>query len=299
MLIKRDDLGDATAGSKTRKLEFIFPEILKGDHDWILSIGTTQSNSCAALTTTAAKVGLRSAHVLIKDHYYKEERPADGNLFFHRLFGSQLFLMSREEYRQVGKDKNAILQNIKEVLIKEHGAINPYVIPLGSSTTSGLFGYIECIHELELQLEELNHSVDEIFFSCGSGGTAAGLAIGKYLCKSHKLKSAQLTAYMSWETTPHHFHDYVNEMLATLGLNEVKSEDIIRFVPAHGLGFAINNENDLQVMRDVARSSGVVLDGTYTSKALASFIDERWAKGKNCLFIHTGGIYSMIGREDV
>jgi 1-aminocyclopropane-1-carboxylate deaminase/D-cysteine desulfhydrase-like pyridoxal-dependent ACC family enzyme len=298
MLIKRDDLSDLTAsGNKIRKLEFILPDILAGSHDWILSLGPTQSNSCRVVSAIAPRVGLRPAHVLVKDAHYKEDRSAEGNLFFHKLFGAELFLISRDEYVKIGQQE--LLQEARERLIREHGAVNPYLLPMGGSTVHGLFGYIECFRELELQLEESALSIDEIFFSCGSGGTAAGLAIGKYISTSPILKNVQLSGYVAWET-PEYFHRHVNEMLKLVGLdNEVKSEEILRFVQSKGLGYALNSAEELQVIREVARSSGIVLDGTYTSKAVTTFIKEERDEGRKCLFIHTGGLFSMIGREDV
>jgi D-cysteine desulfhydrase len=298
MLIKRDDLSDMTAsGNKIRKLEFIIADVLAGSHDWVLSVGGTQSNSCRAVTAIASRVGLRAAHVLVKEFNYKEDRPAEGNLFFHKLFGAELFLITREEYAKKGQQKS--LQEARERLINEHGAINPYLIPVGGSTVHGIFGYIECIHEIELQLKESELSIDEIFFSCGSGGTAVGLAVGKYLSSSPILKNVQLTGYIAWET-PEYFHHHVNEMLKLLGLDtEVKSEEIIQFVQSKGLGYSLNTEDELQVIREVARSSGIVLDGTYTSKAINVFIKEGRDEGRRCLFIHTGGLFSMMGREDV
>ena len=56
---------------------------------------------------------------------------------------------------------------------------NPYVIPLGGSSTVGTWGYIEAFRELMTQgvLEDF----DDIVVPTGSGGTICGLAVGNYL----------------------------------------------------------------------------------------------------------------------
>ena len=185
MLIKRDDLSDLTAhGNKIRKLEFIVPDILRGEHDWILSLGPTQSNSCRVASAIATRVGLKAAHVLID----REEAGVDsvhnstaGNLFFHHVYGATLFVRSRAEY--LVKGQQALLDEARTKLLNDFGAIKPYILPMGGSNLQGLFGYVQCFHELEMQLasQQLEGKIDELFFSCGSGGTAAGLALGKHL----------------------------------------------------------------------------------------------------------------------
>jgi 1-aminocyclopropane-1-carboxylate deaminase/D-cysteine desulfhydrase-like pyridoxal-dependent ACC family enzyme len=48
---------------------------------------------------------------------------------------------------------------------------------VGGSTPLGAWGYIECIRELKAQLEKANDHVTDIFVACGSGGSAAGIAL--------------------------------------------------------------------------------------------------------------------------
>ena len=42
----------------------------------------------------------------------------------------------------------------------------------------GTWGYIEAIAELQAQVALTGKPLDRIYFACGSGGTAAGLALG-------------------------------------------------------------------------------------------------------------------------
>lgn len=292
--IKRDDLTDmAASGNKIRKLEFILPEVLVGKHDCILSLGPCQSNSCRVLTAIAPRLGLKSAHVLVKTSE-KNSSFTEGNLFFHNLFGSELFFVSREEYRLRGQE--VLLQETRDKLIESTRAVNPYILPMGGSTIQGVFGYIEAFKEIENQISDGNLEINEIIFACGSGGTAAGLCVGKYL--STKLRDVQLTGYIVWDSGIDYFYNYVNDALDQLGLlNKVKAQDLITFVEAYTKGYGESTEDELDLMRSVARSSGIVLDGTYTVKALKSYLESEKEKDK-CLFLHTGGMFSLMGRNE-
>lgn len=307
--IKRDDLTDMVAnGNKIRKLEFILPEVILSEntHDCILSLGPSQSNSCRVITALAPRLGLKSAHVLVETNAEKlnndQVKFTEGNLFFHNLFGAKLFFVSREEYRSRGMD--VLLEEAKEKLVKGGDCLNPYILPMGGSTIQGVFGYIEGFKEIEEQVVTLNLDIEEIVFACGSGGTAAGLAIGKFLSKS-KLRNVKLIGCIVWECPGgvDHFYKYVNDTLRQLGLvDKVRAEELIEFVEAQGKGYGDNSKEELDLIRDVASSSGIVLDGTYTVKALQAYLtmskDDMKGKDGKCLFLHTGGIFSLIGRNE-
>uniref|UniRef100_A0A6B2L8Q6 Tryptophan synthase beta chain-like PALP domain-containing protein n=1 Tax=Arcella intermedia TaxID=1963864 RepID=A0A6B2L8Q6_9EUKA len=299
MFIKREDLCDMEgSGNKLRKLQFILPDILQGQHDWLVSLGSVQSNCCRTLSMIAAKHNFKCAHILITNPGYNTSSN-EGNLYFHRLYGSKLFFFTRPEYYSRGHD--VIVKEVLERLTKEHNAMKPYYVEMGGSTVRGLFAYVDCMKEIEDQLEKLDLHPEHIFLGCGSGGTAAGLAIGKYLSKAPRLQNCKITSYLSCRK-PEEFYDYVDEMLCLVGLgDEVKARQIITFVQAMGEGYALNTEEDLAIIKSVARSSGIILEGTYTVKALNHFLKEHedgGGQGK-ALFIHTGGIFSTLGREDL
>jgi len=298
LYIKRDDLTDCTAsGNKLRKLEFILPDVIRDGYDWVVTVGGTQSNHCRAVAAVCARLGIKCAVVLRKDFYYDETKPNEGNLFFHKLFGTRVFLVSKAEYSQKGSLQ--LIREAGEKLKTEFGAVNPYLLPVGGSILNGVYGYIECIHEIELQLAETNLEIDEIIFACGSGGTATGLAIGKYLSTSPFIKRAKLVGFLACDT-PEYFHEHVNEMLQEMGLsNEVKSEDIIRFVQAKGIGYAMNTEEELEVIKQVASSSGIILDASYTGKAITEWLKQEKREEVKTLFIHTGGMFSLFGHTEL
>ncbi len=63
-----------------------------------------------------------------------------------------------------------------------------------------------------------------------------------------------------------------------------------------GAGYAVNTPAEMELVRRVARSSGVVLDGAYTGKAVWGFVrDAKDFADQRCLFVHTGGAFSLFG----
>ena len=60
----------------------------------------------------------------------------------------------------------------------------PYVIPEGGSNGLGALGYVRAMRELREQLDlglGGGRPFDVIVHACGSGGTAAGLALGAWI----------------------------------------------------------------------------------------------------------------------
>ena len=65
-----------------------------------------------------------------------------------------------------------------------------------------------------------------------------------------------------------------------------------------GEGYGVSTPASREALELAARSEGLYLDPTYTSKALAGLIayarDGRFAKGEKVLFWHTGGQVELV-----
>jgi len=183
--VKRDDLcGLAFSGNKVRKLEFIIPELLKAGHDSVVTIGGIQSNHCRAVATACAMFGMESHLVLRLGKEFDSPSPSSvllpGNILIDRLMGAKLHLVTHKEYAKHGWEK------LLEIVGGKLKHKNPYLMPVGGSTATGCWGYIEAYHELcnDIQKIKTFSHFDDIFLPVGSGGTAAGIAIANYLCGS-------------------------------------------------------------------------------------------------------------------
>jgi D-cysteine desulfhydrase len=72
----------------------------------------------------------------------------------------------------------------------------------------------------------------------------------------------------------------------------------VRIVNAKGLGYAMSTSAELNLVKDVAESTGIILDPVYSGKALNGMLKDmaenptNW-EGKKVLFVHTGGLLGM------
>jgi D-cysteine desulfhydrase len=161
------------------------------------------------------------------------------------------------------------------------------------------------MEELATQLED--QPVDVIFFATGSGGTAAGMAVGRALCPF--FAKTRLVGYAVCDS-PEYFYQHVEHEFEELGLpptvrqviefRDAKARAIFFFFftaeLVQGEGYSLNTPGEVELVRQVARSSGVLLDGAYTGKAVFGFVrDAKDFAGLRCLFVHTGGAYSLFG----
>src|SRR6266508_1238246 len=172
LYLKRDDLtGLLESGNKIRKLEFLVGDALAQDADTLITAGTLQSNCCRAVSAVAARLGLRAVVAV------KGPRPAeyDGNLLLNRMLGADVRYLSDEEFRHYPDTLETIAQEVRR------GGGTPYVIPESGSNEVGALGYLECAVELA---EQINHGAprfDAVVIAVYSGGSQAGLLMGKQL----------------------------------------------------------------------------------------------------------------------
>ena len=65
-----------------------------------------------------------------------------------------------------------------------------------------------------------------------------------------------------------------------------------------GLGYAKSRDEELAVMRDLARREAIVLDPVYTGKAFFGIVEELRRNptrfGERIVFVHTGGIFGLF-----
>lgn len=295
--LKRDDLsGMQLSGNKVRKLEFLMADAVAQGADCIISIGGIQSNHCRATAVAAKYLNLDCYLILRTSKVLVDQDPGlTGNLLVERLVGAHIELISKEEYAKIG---SVTLTNIlKEKLLKE--GRRPYVIPVGGSNSLGTWGYIEAIREIEQQLQTGTGGAkfDDIVVACGSGGTIAGLSLGSWL---GTLK-AKVHAFSVCDD-PDYFYHYTQGLLD--GLNAgVDSLDIINIQNAKGLGYAISTSEELNFVKDIAASTGIVLDPVYSGKAAYGMLNDmaqnpkKW-EGRRVLFVHTGGLLGLFDKVD-
>ncbi|KAI5673970.1 hypothetical protein M9H77_14334 [Catharanthus roseus] len=295
--IKRDDLsGMQLSGNKVRKLEFLLADAVAKGADCVVTIGGIQSNHCRATAVASKYLNLDCYLILRTSKVLVDKDPGlTGNLLVERLVGAHIDLVSKEEYSNIGSV--ALTDILKEKLLRE--GRRPYIIPVGGSNSLGTWGYIEAIREVEQQLQnsKVESGFDDIVVACGSGGTIAGLSVA---CWLSNLK-AKVHAYCVCDD-PEYFYDYSQGLLDGLGAG-VSSRDIVLIQNAKGLGYAMNTAEELQFVKEIAETTGVILDPVYSGKAAYGMVKDmaenpkKW-EGKKILFIHTGGLLGLYDKTE-
>jgi len=283
--LKRDDLtGIELSGNKIRKLEFLLEEARSRKATHVITCGGLYSNHCRATAFAARKIGLEVVLVL------RGETPAvaQGNFFLDQLCGARIEYVTPEEYQNVDDFMESYAQ-------KHQGSY--YIIPEGGSNDIGAWGYVRCYEEILQQSRENNLEIDTVVVATGSGGTHAGLLLGKILTGA-KVDVISVNVCDS----ARFFQDKINTILTEFchkNKLELKwqAEDI-KIVDGYvGDGYGLIDEHVVELIRRFSQKMGIVIDPVYGAKAFAGFEDlilQRKLSGRNILFIHTGGIFGVF-----
>ena len=146
--------------------------------------------------------------------------------------------------------------------------------------------------------------VRDVAFACGSGGTAAGLAVGMALCPA--LRGARLHAFMVCDDAAY-FLDQIHLAVAgqvpdgaARGGVLARVRALLRFHDGLGEGgqYGVSTAAELRFLARVSRQCGIVLDPTYGGKAFYSLARmlatpagrAHFVAPDSALFVHTGDL---------
>lgn len=303
IFIKRDDLtGLAFGGNKSRKLEYILPDMLAKKADTVVTWAGVQSNWCLQTAAAARKFGIKPMLLLFKTHDLPAE--PDGNLLLDHILGAEVRFMDAEPGKLImEEDTREILEGwVQEIM--EWG-YNPYVIPIGGSIPGwslekplGVLAYVDAFLELWEQLEKCAVIPDTIVHAAGSGGTQAGLTLAaKFI--SPKTRVLGISVSEKPEGYAEEIWNIIQEMLNSFDMDaDISREDIHIMDDYIGKGYGILDQPVTEAIRVTAESEGVFLDPVYTGKAMAGLMDLTvkgfFKSGDRILFWHTGGTPALF-----
>ncbi|RPH31495.1 MAG: D-cysteine desulfhydrase family protein [Bacteroidales bacterium] len=282
--IKRDDqTGLALGGNKTRKLEYLVKDAIDKGCDTLITYGAAQSNHCRQTAAAAAIAGL-GCHLLLKGSATPE---LNGNILLDKLLGANIHWTEQPEGLLTPEEL------IKRVKLSGK---KPYYIPIGGSNEIGSLGYARAVLELKQQLFENILDIDYIIFSSSSGGTHAGLLVGKYLynLSSEIIGISNGKDEMGKTPLGQQIVDIANKVAALLKFDKLFTlDDVILNSDYNSAGYGVVTRAEVDALHLLAQKEGIILDPVYTGRAFVGLIDclekGNFKKGSNILFWHTGG----------
>ncbi|MEN8187201.1 MAG: D-cysteine desulfhydrase family protein [Bacteroidota bacterium] len=278
----RDDLtGFAFGGNKTRKLDYLIADAKAKKADTLLAVGSNQSNFCRITAAYGAAVGL-DVQLLLSGE--KESEPT-ANLYLDHLFNATVKHIDVYENAEVEKES----LELETELVKQGKKV--YRMPLGGSTPLGTLGYLNAFDEILTYSEKNSINFDSVFHASGSGGTQAGLVLGKMVT--------------GWQSdiigisvgrSASELHSVVENLsVETAKMLSISPAETNFIVDDNYIGEkygAFTDPGD-KAIKEFATNEGILLDNVYTGKAAAGMLDYiekgKVDKSANVLFIHTGG----------
>lgn len=286
--IKRDDLtGYLGGGNKLRKLEYVMADALSRGATTIVTTGSITSNLARSTALITKRLGLKCELILSGGN----PEAARANWRLAEMLGVKIHSVAASNERA---------SRMREVArgLKERGE-RVYQIPLGASDEVGSFGMVAAFEELGIQQLELGQQFDAIVFATSSGGTQAGLEVGKRLFNYPNLRLLGVSADDPAGLIKEHALKAVGPMLSMLGVSDVPTADEL-FVDDNfiGGGYAIPTNESLAAAKLFAETEGILLDPVYVSKAAAGLLsycrEGRFKSTDKVLFWHTGGVLTLL-----
>lgn len=273
--IKRDDLtSDLYGGNKVRKLELLLAAAREAGKTRLLTVGAVGSHQVVACAVYGAREGFRVDAVLVPQ---PASPHAELNLRVALAHGLRATACPA--------------WSLAPPYIASRWGGDAYFVPLGGSNALGSLGFIDAAEELAAQVRAGQLPEPEVVVvALGSGGTAAGLAVG---FEQAGLRTRVLGVAVAPPTpVVRHLARRLAQKTAALaglpvavGVRAAKRIDVEGQWMGRGYGHATEAG---AAATEVARQAGLTLDPTYTAKAFAAALGRaRTGKPGEILYWHT------------
>jgi D-cysteine desulfhydrase len=287
--------GIALSGNKIRKLEFVLADALAQKADTVITCGGAQSNHCRATAIAAAMLGL-NCRLLLRTPDPSNPPPLEGNILLDRMAGAEIVWITPDEYKQ--RDEFFA----REAASLQASGRKAYTIPEGASNALGALGYIRATEELVNDITNTLGGGNQrctIINAAGSGGTSAGLILGAKIFDVNA-RIAGINVCNDRDYFVRAIGDICEQAIADYHLDvDFNRQRDVEIIDGYvGLGYALSQTEELDLICEVARTEGIFLDPVYTGKAFFGMIQElkRDPKcfGERIIFLHTGGIFGLF-----
>jgi 1-aminocyclopropane-1-carboxylate deaminase len=288
---KREDCnsGLAFGGNKTRKLEYLVPDILEQGTDTLVSIGGYQSNHTRQVAALAARLGLKA--VLVQERWVDWPDPLNdrvGNIMLSRIMGAEVRLDPAGFGIGFKDSWNDALEDVRG-----RGG-TPYAIPAGASDHRlGGLGFANWADEVQQQERELGVFFDTIVVCSVTGSTHAGMIAG-FAGQDRPRRVIGIDASAKIDETRTQVARIARNTAALIGLGrELRDDEITVLEGWAGDYYGIPVQSTLDAIRLTGSLEGMIIDPVYEGKSMAGLIDlvtqGEIAADSTVLYAHLGG----------
>jgi 1-aminocyclopropane-1-carboxylate deaminase/D-cysteine desulfhydrase-like pyridoxal-dependent ACC family enzyme len=272
--IKRDDLTSSLyGGNKVRKLELLLGAARDAGRSRILTLGAVGSHQVVATAVYGKREGFTVDAVLVA-------QPASP----HAELNLRVALAH-------GIDATACpAWSLAPAYVAAQWRSDTYYVPLGGSNALASLGFVDAAHELAAQVRagELPEP-DVVVVALGSGGTAAGLAVG-FEQLGMRTEVVGVAVSPPTRMLTHLAKRLAQKTAKAAGLPGAVGVRAANRITVDGgwmgKGYGYPSVEGTSAM-EVAGGAGVVLDATYTAKAFACALSLAKATPRTVLYWHT------------
>lgn len=297
--IKREDLIPFSfGGNKARKAVEFYKEIKENGADIVMTYGSNSSNHCRIIANMACAMGL-SCHIISPE----ENREMLYNTRLVEDFGAVI------ETCPVTRVSETIDRRVASY---RQAGRNPYFILGGGHGNPGTHACANAYREIAVYEEQSGIHFDYVFHASGTGTTQAGLVSGKLLVEADRREHGQTAAEQKIigisiarneargrKVIRQSIEDYLGERYQSL----YREEELI-FTDAYCMGgYGKYTQDVRKTIEEVMNRDGIPMDSTYVGKAfhgMRRYVEEHQIRGKNILFLHTGGtplFFDLMDKE--
>jgi 1-aminocyclopropane-1-carboxylate deaminase/D-cysteine desulfhydrase-like pyridoxal-dependent ACC family enzyme len=266
LYIKRDDLAcRAYAGSKLRKLELLLGRARAMECTHLVTGGSVGSHHALATAVHGAAQGF-SVELLLM--------PEPPGVEVSRVLRASAHFAAAVQYVPTARE---LPERWSRALARHPGS--GYSVPLGGTSPLGNLGYVEAALELERQVDEGQlPEPARIYVPLGTMGCAVGLLLGLRLTRLRSRLVAVRASNPATSTLAKFRQLYeatlrglraVDDTFPELGIDDSAFMIDGRHL---GGGYAIETAEGTRAMQLAWQRAGLVLDRTYTAKALAALV---------------------------